>query len=225
MPAESMVTESFASLLCAGLIGILFGLALTFNGYRLFLVLLPIWGFIFGLGFGAHSIQALLGHGAFATVTSWVAGVVVGVVFAALSYLFYVAAVALLAGSLGYALGAGLLMAIGMDFGFLVWMVGIVAGIALAAAAIFLNLQKWIALIATAVLGAGVVVGTILMLFNPASTLMANPVKAAMGSNWLLTLLFLGLAIAGIVAQYRHNQRYTVVEYNRWEAMDAEPAG
>jgi hypothetical protein len=219
-----MVTESTASLLCAGLIGIVFGLALTFNGYRLFLLLLPIWGFVFGLGFGAHSVQALLGHGPFATVTSWVVGVVVGVVFAALSYLFYVAAVALLAGSLGYTLGAGLLMAIGMDFSFLVWMVGIVAGIALAAAAIFLNLQKWIAMIATAVLGAGLVAGSILMMFNPAMTVLTNPVRTALSGNPLLILLFLGLAVAGLAAQYRHNQRYWVAQYNRWETMNDEPA-
>ena len=35
-------------LLCMGLIGLLFGLAVVFGGYRLFIVLLPIWGFFFG---------------------------------------------------------------------------------------------------------------------------------------------------------------------------------
>jgi len=44
-----MVTDSFFALACAGLIAFLFGLALTFAGYRLFLILLPIWGFFFGL--------------------------------------------------------------------------------------------------------------------------------------------------------------------------------
>ena len=85
-----MVTDSFLSVACAGLIGILFGLALCFAGYRLFLFLLPVWGFVFGLALGAQTIQALLGQAFLATVTSWVVGLIVGVVFAVLSYLFYI---------------------------------------------------------------------------------------------------------------------------------------
>ena len=73
---------------CAGLIGILFGLAVCFVGYRLFLVLLPIWGFVFGLVLGAQTIQALFGEAFLATVTSWVVGFIVGGIFAVLSYLF-----------------------------------------------------------------------------------------------------------------------------------------
>ena len=115
-----MVNESFLALACAGLIGILFGLAVSFAGYRLFLVLLPIWGFIFGLVFGAQTMQALLpaNFPMFASVTSWVVGFIVGGVFAVLSYLFYMVAVALIAGSLGYSIGVGLLLAIGMQMNF-----------------------------------------------------------------------------------------------------------
>jgi hypothetical protein len=50
--------DSFLALACAGLIGILFGLVLAFAGYRFFLILLPIFGFFFGLAFGAQAIQA-----------------------------------------------------------------------------------------------------------------------------------------------------------------------
>jgi len=41
-------------LFCMGLIGLLFGLAVTFGRYRLFLILLPVWGFFFGLVLGAE---------------------------------------------------------------------------------------------------------------------------------------------------------------------------
>ena len=88
---------SFA-LLCMGLIALLVGLAVCFNGYRWFLILLPIWGFFFGFGLGAQTLQAILGVGFVATVTSWVLGFLVGLVFAVLSYLFWIvggAAVAL----------------------------------------------------------------------------------------------------------------------------------
>jgi hypothetical protein len=83
-------------LLCMSLIGLLFGLAVAYGGYRLFLILLPIWGFFFGFGLGAQTLQAIFGVGFLSTISSWVVGLIVGLIFAVLSYLFYIVAVALL---------------------------------------------------------------------------------------------------------------------------------
>jgi hypothetical protein len=212
-----MIAESFISLACAGIIACIFGLTLTFAGYRLFIFLLPIWGFFFGLALGAQSIQAIFGDAFLSTVTSWVVGFVVGAVFAVLSYLFWVAAVAVIAGSLGYALAVGILTGIGMDFGLVVWIVGIVAAIALAAVTIMLNLQKWVIIIATSVLGAGAVVGTFAVLFNPWTTAVANPIKTALNTSPLLAILFVVMAIAGIYSQYRSTRTFVVAEYSRWD--------
>ena len=66
-------------------------------------------------------------NGFLATVTSWVVGFVVALIFALLSYLFYAVAVAIISGSLGYAIAVGLLTWIGLDMNFLVWLIGIVA--------------------------------------------------------------------------------------------------
>ena len=67
-------------LLCMGLIALTFGLVVIFGGYRLFLVLLPIWGFFVGFLLGAQAIQALLGEALLITVTSWIVGFVVGAI-------------------------------------------------------------------------------------------------------------------------------------------------
>ncbi len=211
-----MVTDSFFALACAGLIGILFGLALTFAGYRLFIILLPIWGFFFGLALGAQTMQALFGQAFLATITSWVVGFIVGGVFAVLSYLFYVLAVAIIAGSLGYAAAVGILTAIGLQMGFLVWLIGIVAAVALAIVVIAFNVQKWLIIIATAILGAGTVIGTFVLMFNPAAQLLENPVQAALKTSPLLMLLFLALAIFGIVVQFQSSRNLTIEQYDRW---------
>ena len=162
-----MGTDSFLVVACAGLIGILFGLAVCFAGYRLFLILLPIWGFIFGLVLGAQTIQALFGVGFLSTVTSWVVGFIVGGVFAVLSYLFYMVAVAIIAGSLGYSIGVGLLLAIGMQMNFIVWIVGIVVAVVLVVVTFRFNLAKWVIIIATGILGAEVIIGSIVLMFYP----------------------------------------------------------
>src|SRR3954470_844504 len=109
----TMTTDSFFALLCVSLLTLFFGFVMAFSGYRFFLILLPIWGFFFGFSVGAQAIQAIFGTAFLSDVTSWVVGFVVAAIFAVASYLFYFIAVAMLAGSLGYALGAGLMMAIG----------------------------------------------------------------------------------------------------------------
>jgi hypothetical protein len=202
---------------CAGLIAFLFGVTLCFAGYKLFLVLLPIWGFFFGLALGAQSMQALFNEGFLATITSWVVGFLVGAVFAVLSYLFYIAAVAILAGSLGYMVAVGILLAIGLEMNFLVWLIGIVAAVALAFVTLRFNLQKWVIIIATSFAGAAVVFGGMFAMFNPYAQLMENPIKAFLGSSPLLMILAIALAIFGIVVQFRNTQSYTLETYNNWE--------
>jgi hypothetical protein len=212
-----MVTDSFLALACAGLIAFLFGLSLCFGGYRLFLFLLPIWGFFFGMWLGAESLQALFGVGFLATVTSWVVGFLVGAVFAVLSYLFYVFAVALVAGSLGYYLGVGLMQAIGIEMGFLAWVVGIVVALVLIAVTFRFNLQKWLIIIATSLLGAGIIFGSFYVMFNPWAQLQKNPIRSFLQSEPLLMILALVLAAFGIYSQYRSNRRFELEAYNRWE--------
>jgi hypothetical protein len=214
-----MTPDSFLALACASLIAFIFGLVLCFGGYRFFLILLPIWGFFFGLVFGAQSMQLLFGVGFFATVTSWVVGFVVGAVFAVLSYFFYLFAVALIAGGLGYAAAVGLLLAIGLDMGFLVWIVGMAAAIALAFVTIRYNLQKWVIIIATSLAGAAVIFGAFVILFAPHAALLENPVKVALQQSPLLMITALIVAAIGIYVQARANRNYTLESYNRW----AEP--
>ena len=213
-----MATDSFFALACAGMIGILFGLVVCFAGYRFFLILLPIWGFFFGFALGTQTIQALFNQGPFSTVTSWVVGFVVALVFAVLAYLFYIAAVAIIAGSLGYSVAVGLLMAIGMNMNFIVWLIGIVAGIALAVVVLKFNVQKWVIIIATGILGAGTILGSFILMFNPAAQVLENPVQAVLKSSPLLMILFLVVAVVGIIAQFRASDLYYLKSYNRWDS-------
>jgi hypothetical protein len=213
-----MATDSFFALACAGMIGILFGLVVCFAGYRFFLILLPIWGFFFGFALGTQTIQALFNQGPFSTVTSWVVGFVVALVFAVLAYLFYIAAVAIIAGSLGYSVAVGLLMAIGMNMNFIVWLIGIVAGIALAVVVLKFNVQKWVIIIATGILGAGTILGSFILMFNPAAQVLENPVQAVLKSSPLLMILFLVVAVVGIIAQFRASDLYSLKSYNRWDS-------
>mgnify|MGYP001170208654 CR=1 FL=1 len=205
-------------LLCATMIALLFGTMVCFGGYRLFLALLPIWGFFFGFGLGAQTIQALFGDAFLSTVTSWVVGFTVALFFAVLSYLFYTFAVAILAGSLGYAAGVALMGLFSADLTFITWMVGIVLGAILIGITFYFNLAKYVIIVATAVGGAGMTIGTLALGVGGVQLmrLLDTPLKALLDNSPIWTILFLIMAGIGIAAQIRVNRAIEIEAYNRW---------
>jgi Domain of unknown function (DUF4203) len=211
---------SALGMLLAGGILLFLGSLIAFAGYRLFLILLPIYGFFFGLSFGAHSVQALFGDGFLSTTTSWVVGFFAGLLFALLSYLFWVFAVALVAGSLGYALVAGFFSLFEADLDVLVWVVGVALGIIFAVGAVVLNLQKAVVIIATALLGAWTIVGTFLFLFTSATpeSIAETGAKVILDDHPLWFLIFAIVAAMGMIFQFQINRTYEIERYNRWEA-------
>jgi hypothetical protein len=205
-------------LFCMATIALLFGLVVAFGGYRLFLVLLPIWGFFAGFFLGAQTISFLFSDGFLATITGWVVGFFVGLLFAVLSYLFYFIAVGIVSFSLGYGATVGILGWIGLDVGFIVWLIAVVAGIALAIVVYLFNLQKYAIIVATAIGGTGVIIYTLLALFNGALavSLLENPVRLAIENSFWWLLFFLVVAGLGIVVQIQTSRAYEVEDYNRW---------
>ena len=217
-----MNTDSFFALMCVSIFAFFFGSVLAFSGYRFFLFLLPIWGFFFGFTFGAQTIQAIFGTGFLSDITSWVVGFFVALLFAALSYLFYFFAVALLAGSLGYSLGAGFMLWLTPNLTFIGWLVGIVVGVIVAALVIILNIQKLVIIIGTAFMGAGVIVGTFLLMLGklPSAEVTANPVRAVLNDSPFWMIIFLVVVVLGAIAQFRLSRRWTIESYNRLDETD-----
>ena len=167
---------------------------------------------------GAETLQVIFGVGFLATVSSWVVGFIVGAAFAVLSYLFYIVAVALLAGSFGYGLAVALLTAIGLNFGFIVWLIGVVIGIIVAVVVLVFNIQKYAIIVITALGGTGAIIFTLLAMFGnltPAE-MMLNPVMTAISNSFWWLLFYLVLAIAGIVVQLGANRSYELESYNRF---------
>ena len=197
------------------------GSLVAFAGYRLFLILLPIYGFFFGLSFGAHSVQALFGDGFLSTTTSWVIGFFVGLLFGLLSYLFWIFAVALAAGSLGYGLVAAFFGLFDANLDVLVWVIGVLVGLAFAVGAVVLNLQKVVVIVATALVGAAGIVGTFLLLFTSSSAQVfaEDWAQELIDDHPLYFVIFAVVAAMGIVFQFMANRNYEVERYDRWSDM------
>jgi hypothetical protein len=204
-------------LLCIATIALLFGAVVVFWGYRLFLFLLPVWGFFAGFLLGAQAIDFLFDVGLFATVTGWVVGFFVGLLFAALSYLFYAVAVGVISFSLGYGATIAILAWIGLEAGFLLWLIAVAVGVAVAFVVYRFNIQKYAIIVATAAGGTGLIIYTLLALFDSALAveLLENPVKLAIDNSPWWMLFFLVMLVLGTVAQIRANRTFEIDTYNR----------
>ncbi len=135
-----------------GLLALAIGLAFCFYGFRVFLVLLPIWGFFAGFLLGANAMTALFGDAFLATATGWVVGFLLGLLFAVLSYLYYWIAVILLGGALGYQLTLGVLQWISPDFdGFIAFILALIVGAIFAVGFFLLHMPAVLVIVATAI--------------------------------------------------------------------------
>jgi len=195
-------------LFCITMFALIFGLLITFGGYRLFLALLPVWGFFFGFGLGAQTLNFIFGYGFLASITSWVSGLIVGIIFAVLSYFFYVFGVATMAGSVGYGLGVSLMLWVGLSPGLITWLVGIALGAVLIFLTFRLNLQKLMIISGTALIGSSILIGTLLLGVEGLSLvrLSENPIQTMLQNSLLWAILFFVLVVSGIFVQVMKTQ-------------------
>jgi len=181
-------------------------------GYRVFLVMLPIWGFFAGFWLGAQTTSLLFGAGFLATTTGWVVGFFIGLLFALLSYLFYLFGVALVAAAVGAALVIGFLSLFGLETGFLLFLAALVGAIVVAGLTLWFNLQKYVIIILTAVGGANSLILSVLLLFGRVTlgdlTAAGNAIRPVLQDSWFWALAWIVLAVVGIIFQIRINRTF-----------------
>ena len=181
-------------------------------GYRIFLVMLPIWGFFAGFWLGAQTTSMLFGAGFLATTTGWVVGFVAGLIFALLSYFFYMFGVALIAAAVGAALVTGFLGLFGLESGFLVLVAALIGAVVVAGLTIVFNIQKYVIIILTAVGGANALILSVLLLFGRVSiddlSAAGNAIRPVLQDSWFWAIVWIVLAVAGFVFQIRTNRTF-----------------
>ncbi len=204
-----------------GLIGVVLGAAFCFAGFRYFLLLLPIWGLFVGFMTGWQATATLLGESLFASTIGFVVGIVLALVFAVLSYLYWWGAVAVIAGTLGYWVTQWLIGLLGISTdGLIVTLIAIAAGVAVALVALLVNAPKYVAIILTAFAGAAwisVGIALVLGVIDP-DTLEGGAIVAVYTQGWLWIVIWGVAAAAGIIAQLAMTAR---VEADLRASMDA----
>lgn len=193
------------SYVLVGLIAVVSGLILCFGGRTIFRIILSVWGAFVGFTLGGSLLSAFTGDPPYTTVLGWVVSVLAALIFAGLAYSFYVLAVIIAIGSIGYSLGAGLGIALGAT-GTVLLVLGILAALLLAGAALATNLPDILLTVLTALTGAAAIVGGVMLVVGVAepSDLTETSLREFVAQQPLWwTGLYVVVAIVGMVVQHR----------------------
>ena len=192
-----------------GLIALIAGSVFCFSGYRAFRLIIPLWGAFTGFAVGAGAISAITGDALLAKPVGWIVGLVVGVVFALLAYLYYEVAVILTMGSLGFLAGSALMTALGVGWNWLIVLVAVAVSVVFAVFALVTNFPRIVLVIVSATAGATAMVAGGMLLVGALETadLTRAYVTERIEDDWWWYLGYLTLVIAGIFAQAAGNAR------------------
>lgn len=182
------------------LLSIAFGLLNCFFGYRIFRIMLGVYGFFLGAVLGFAFVSSIAAGQTLWLLLGAIAG---GLVGAALMVVFYFIGVFLVSALAGAILADTVGLALGVDLPLLVLIiVALVAGIA----ALFF--QRYAIIVATALGGAWTAVGGAFSLISGEELRLRQVFGQAAEQRaglalWIVLVVWLALAIAGALVQLR----------------------
>lgn len=206
----------FADRLILGPLALIIGVLFCLAGYRLFRIIMAIWGFLLGFFIGAQLILSFLGSSSFATTMAWITGILLGLILALLAYALYTAAMTLLGAGIGYVLGIELMTILGLgNQTVVVVIVGLILAVLFAILILALDLARLLIVANTAMGGAAAIVIGILLLLTLIPTNLFYfeqlPLFIKNAPAWLL--LWLCLAVIGGTFQLQNTRRYQLEKY------------
>ncbi len=202
-----------------GVLAVLVGALFLFRGYLALRVVFPLWGGFVGFVLGASFTAGWTGDSFLGTTASWVVALALAVLFALLAYLYYAVSVVIGMASIGFVLGTALMGALGVEWSWVVVLVGVVVGVALAWFAIVANLPMMLLVVLTALTGAAmVVVGLLIVVGSLESTeLTSASTTQALELGWGWSLLAALLVVVGIVSQVSTTERLSRSMREAWD--------
>jgi hypothetical protein len=191
-----------------GLLAIAIGVLACFAGYRVFRIVLPILGFVVGLGIGAQLAEALFNEPYLGSVLSWVIAILIGLVAATIAFVWWYVSVALAIAGLGYAIGYGAATGLGVG-ATAALVIGVALGVLFAIAAIVMRIPTGIVIVVSAFWGASALLGGALVLMGriEPSQLRNGTVDVVIADSLVLLAIWLAIGIAGAVVQWMTTPR------------------
>lgn len=192
-------------LLLVAFIAIALGLVVNYFGYRLFKIILPIWGFFAGFALGGSVMSLILGESLFASILSLVVAIIFGLILAVLSYFVYFIGIIVLGFSFGFGLTSAIMYGIGFSTDFIVCGIAVGVGLLTAFLTLVLNIQKYLIVVITSFGGSTYILGGVLLLLGKITLaqleLDGNPIKPILDDSWFWMIAWIVLIVSGMLVQ------------------------
>src|SRR5664280_2081251 len=153
-----------------GLLALAVGALFCFRGYLTMRLVIPVWGAFAGFLLGAGLVNGFSNSRFLVGALSWVVGIAVGLLFAVFAYAYYEVSVVLAMAATGFVLGATLMVALNVTWTWVVIVVGVLAGLALAVLAILADLPMILLVVLTAMAGAATLVAGCMLVAGSLNT-------------------------------------------------------
>jgi len=189
-----------------GVIAILAGALLCFRGQLVLRLVFPIWGAFAGFAFGAGLVAGFADEHFLGSVLGWGLGIIFALIFAVFAYLYYAVGVVIVMASIGFTLGSGLVVALGIDWSWVAVLVGVVVGALLGVGAVVSDLPMLFLVVLSAA-GGSVAMVTGFMLFTGAldsATFTDDTFTSRVDDAWWWYAAFVVLAFVGVLSQIRN---------------------
>jgi Domain of unknown function (DUF4203) len=188
-----------------GLVAIAAGALFCFRGWVAFRFVITLWGAFVGFALGAGLAASLTDEPYLATGLAWLLALATAGLLGLLAYEFYEVAIVILMGSVGFALGASLMVALDVSWSWMVILVGMALGGVLAWAAIASDLPRLLLMMLSAAGGATAIVTGIMLLTGAIDTadFSKETVTARVEDELWWYFLYGVLASLGVVIQIR----------------------
>jgi hypothetical protein len=186
-----------------GLLAIIAGGAMLVAGQFVLRLVIPIWGFFAGFAFGAGLVAGFADERFLGSVLGWVLGLVFALVFAVFAYLYFYVAIVIAMGAFGFAIGSGLVVALGISWNWLAVLVGLVVGLVIGLVAILANMPMIVLVVLGSFAGAVGVVGGLMLLVGSldSADFSRDDFTDTVSNSWAWSLLLLALAVGGVLVQ------------------------
>ena len=203
-----------------GILSVAIGLLFCFQGFIAARLLMTVWGFFVGLLFGAGLVSLLGDSGLLVDIAGWLAGIAMGLLFGWLAYAYWAVAVIFTIGSFGFTLTAAFLTRLGIEWNWVIVVVGVVVAFLLAYWSATASVPASILMIITSLSGASAVVWGLFLIFDRVDldTLSATTTADAADGQFWWGLIYLGVAIFGMVYQGAFTERGRRKAYDAWAA-------
>lgn len=203
-----------------GVLAVAVGLLVAFVGYRALRTMIALLGAFTGFGIGGAIAAGFPIEGAFGTVVTWIVAVLAAVLFGWLAYAFYQVAVLLGLASIGFSIGAGLMVALGFRGDWLVWLIGALVALVLVVIGLIGDLPAVLLIILTGLAGANLVITGAMLLAGAVDLAELNAGGSDAGAvGWWWAVASIVLAVVAIVSQLRSLNRSRVAAMRgQWAA-------